>query len=86
MYLTLFEINSFVVSTNKTVFQWGDWLSKIIYHLAVTRLKLWVYKALYDIYKSGFIIFEEEGLETIQKIFRIFVDSFFFMGPLLSTG
>ena len=30
-------------------------------------------------------MFSEKGLGTLQKIFHIFVDSFFFIGPLPNT-
>ena len=32
--------------------------------------------ALYDMYECILIIFGEKGLETIQKVVRMFVDSF----------
>ena len=72
-------MKSFVVSTNKTVFQLGDSLLKYISfggHHSQTIERI---KALYDMHKCILIFFREKGLETIQKIFRIFVDSFLFI-------
>ena len=48
---------AFVVSANKTVFQWGDWLLKYISfggHQSQTIERI---KALYDMYKCMLIIF-----------------------------
>ena len=73
-HFTLYKV--FADSTNKTVFQWGDWLLKYISfgnHQSQTNERI---KALYDMYKCMLIISEKKGLETFQKIFRIFVDSF----------
>ena len=62
-------MKSFVVSTNKKVFQWGDWLLKYISfgggHQSQTIERR---KALYYMYKCMLIIFWEKGLETFQKI------------------
>ena len=63
-------MKSFVVSTNKTVFQSGDWLLKYISfggHQSQTIERM---KALYDVYKCMLIIFWKKGLETLQKYFE----------------
>ena len=54
-------MKSFVVSTNKTGFQLGDWLSEYIWfdgHQSQTIERM---KALYDMYKCMLIIFWEKG-------------------------
>ena len=61
-------MESFVVSTNKTVFQWGDWLLKYISfggHQSQTIERI---KALYDMYiKCMLIIFWEKGAWNFTK-------------------
>ena len=62
-------MESFVVLTNKTVFQWGDWLLKYTLcggHQSQTIERI---KALYDMYKFMLIIFWEKK-KTLQKYFE----------------
>ena len=57
-----------------------------MYHSAVTRLKLWVYKALYDMNKYILIIFRKEVVWNYTKNFSNFIQFLLFYGPLLNTG
>ena len=69
-------MKSFVVSTNKTVFQWRDWLLKYTSfggHQSQTIERI---KSLYDMYKCMLIIFWEKGAWNFTKnVFRSFIDS-----------
>ena len=70
-------MKSFVKSTNKMVFQWGDWLLKVCIsfggHQSQTIEGI---KALYDMYKWVLIIFWEKGAWNFTKSISNFVDSF----------
>ena len=60
-------MKNFVDSTNKTVFQLGDWLLKYISfggHQCQTIQRM---KALYDMYKCLLIIFWEKGAWNFTK-------------------
>ena len=59
--LTLFEMKSFAVSTNKKVFQLGDLLLKFISFGSHQSQTIERIKALYDLYKCMLIIFLEKG-------------------------
>ena len=61
-------MKSFVVSTNKTVFQWGDWLLKYISFGGHQTQIIERMKALYDMYECLLIIFWEKTL--FKKYFK----------------
>ena len=65
--LTLFEMKSFVDSTNKKVFQWGDWLLKYISFGGHQSQTIKHIKVLYDMCKCMLIIFWEKGAWNFTK-------------------
>ena len=70
-------MKSFVDSTNKTVFQWGDRLLKYISFGGHQSQMIEHIKIYNDMYKCMLIIFwEKEAWNFTKKLFRIFVDSF----------
>ena len=78
-----------VNSTNKTVFQWGDWLLKYISFGSHQSPTIEYMKALYDMYKCMLIIFWKKELETLQKKYFEFLlipSKFFIVIKYLATA
>ena len=85
MYFTLFVFKSFVISRNKTIFQWGDRLLKYIpfgghqtQTMGVQSFIWYVWMYIYNLWGKGACNYPN----NISNVCWFLL----FIGPLLSTG